>query len=322
MNILFLIGNGFDLNLGLKTKYKDFYKYYESIQSKSEAINQLKSSISNNIENWSDLELELGNYTKNIKSEKEFVEIYEDISDKLADYLQEEEQRFDFKKIDGKKLYDYFSYPERSLLPADRIPLTALRNKWSVQWNIYAITFNYTQSLEKLMDYKGKGLNIGSHGISPIILHKIEHIHGYLNDRMVMGVNDISQISNKDFHKNQNVLVDLVKPACNKAQRHLVDDWSTNQISKANLICIFGSSIGKTDNIWWELIGKQLKRGCFLIIFEKGEKISPRRPQRKVLAEIEIKNIFLEKAKLNEEDKKNAADKIFIGIDTNMFNLK
>ena len=28
LNITFLIGNGFDIGLGLKTRYKDFYKYY------------------------------------------------------------------------------------------------------------------------------------------------------------------------------------------------------------------------------------------------------------------------------------------------------
>lgn len=28
MNITFLIGNGFDLNLKLNTRYSDFYKYY------------------------------------------------------------------------------------------------------------------------------------------------------------------------------------------------------------------------------------------------------------------------------------------------------
>lgn len=27
MNILYLIGNGFDLNLNLKTSYKDFYNF-------------------------------------------------------------------------------------------------------------------------------------------------------------------------------------------------------------------------------------------------------------------------------------------------------
>ena len=29
MNITFLIGNGFDLNLGLATAYSDFVKYYK-----------------------------------------------------------------------------------------------------------------------------------------------------------------------------------------------------------------------------------------------------------------------------------------------------
>ena len=28
MNILYLIGNGFDLNLGLPTRYSDFLEYY------------------------------------------------------------------------------------------------------------------------------------------------------------------------------------------------------------------------------------------------------------------------------------------------------
>lgn len=28
MNVTFLLGNGFDLNLGLLTSYKDFYSYY------------------------------------------------------------------------------------------------------------------------------------------------------------------------------------------------------------------------------------------------------------------------------------------------------
>lgn len=28
MNVTFLIGNGFDINLGLKTSYKDFYEQY------------------------------------------------------------------------------------------------------------------------------------------------------------------------------------------------------------------------------------------------------------------------------------------------------
>ena len=323
MNILFLIGNGFDLNLGMATKYSDFYKFYKTVKSQSSIIETLKKEINQNIENWSDLELELGKYTKNLKSEKDFTKIYEDLSDRLAEYLDEEEKKFDFKKINGKKLYEYFAFPDKSLPQADKVTINAFRNKFlNTQWNIYAITFNYTQSLEKLMEYNGTGINIGRNGNFQIILQKIEHIHGYLNDRMVMGVNDTSQISNQEFQKNQKVLVDLVKSNCNQAQKHMVDVWSKDQISMANLICIFGSSIGDTDNMWWELIGEQLKRDCFLIIFEKGEVIPSRRPQRRVLLEIEKKNYFLNKTKLKEEEKKKAASKIIVGINTNMFDLK
>ena len=41
MKITFLIGNGFDINLGLKTKYKEFVNYYKKIDYK-ERKNQKK----------------------------------------------------------------------------------------------------------------------------------------------------------------------------------------------------------------------------------------------------------------------------------------
>ena len=48
MNILYLFGNGFDLNLGLKTSYTDFYNYYNSLTSTTEKVKFLKESISEN----------------------------------------------------------------------------------------------------------------------------------------------------------------------------------------------------------------------------------------------------------------------------------
>lgn len=38
MKILYIIGNGFDLNLQLKTSYKDFYDYYKSTESSTDSI--------------------------------------------------------------------------------------------------------------------------------------------------------------------------------------------------------------------------------------------------------------------------------------------
>ncbi|MEB2787271.1 AbiH family protein [Algoriphagus persicinus] len=73
MNILFLIGNGFDLNLGMNTRYADFYEYYNKyIKSSSPKVLTLKNEISENLQNWSDLELALGQYSSNWGSLDDF----------------------------------------------------------------------------------------------------------------------------------------------------------------------------------------------------------------------------------------------------------
>jgi len=323
MKILYLIGNGFDLNLGMATSYRDFYQYYTSVKTLNPLVQKLKNEIDSNIENWSDLELALGKYTTNLESTQEFNEVFEDIEDKLGDYLELIESSFDFSQFDGKKLYKYFVFPENSLPQADKNILTDFKHKWrNTQWDMNLITFNYTRSLEKLLDYSGQPINVKDYYKqinNPVILHRIEHVHGFYNERMVMGVNDVSQITNNDFHENQDVLETLVKSMCNQAQKHTIDNWCKSQIANANLICIFGSSIGDTDNLWWELIGEQLKLDCRLIIFEKGESIPPRRPQKGKIAERRKKQYFLDKTKLKPQEREQVEKNIFIGINTNMF---
>lgn len=88
MKILYILGNGFDLNLGMKTSYKDFYEYYKSIETSNTTIKDLKSNISNNYKNWSDLEFALGQYTDEFKTVEEFDDAFEDIGEKLAEYLK------------------------------------------------------------------------------------------------------------------------------------------------------------------------------------------------------------------------------------------
>lgn len=324
MNILFFIGNGFDLNLDMKTKYRHFYDHYISLKSPNQLVQKLKDEIDENLENWSDLELALGEYTKSLNSTEEFNQVFEDIEDNLADYLESEERLFEFEQFDGAKLYKYFVSPENSLPTADKNKIKGFKQKWSnSQWNINLITFNYTRTLEKLIGYSGSPIPINdfvNRKNYPIILQKVEHIHGYTSERMVMGVNDVSQVSNVDFHSNEDVIETLVKSECNQAQKHTIDNWCKNQIIDANLICIFGSSIGDTDNLWWQLIGEQLKRECLLIIFEKGEKIPPRRPQKGKIAERQKKQYFLSKTKLNSKEKEEAGKKIFIGVNTSIFN--
>lgn len=58
MNITFLVGNGFDLNLGLRTSYETFYKYY----IKKEPHDLIAKFIKDDYRLWADLELGLGEF--------------------------------------------------------------------------------------------------------------------------------------------------------------------------------------------------------------------------------------------------------------------
>jgi abortive infection AbiH-like protein len=322
MKILHIIGNGFDINLGMKTRYVDFYKFYKSAGSRSEKIANLKNDISKNFKNWSDLELSLGSYTENLSTIDEFDEVYEDIGEKLAHYLEHQEKQFNSENLDVEKFYNFLAYPELSLLKADEDKLVTYKNNWREHyWYLDIITLNYTRTIEKIVGDNSNNIVIGKHhNNAPIQFKGIEHLHGYVNDRMIMGVNDLTQVKNVKFHKNQDILDALIKLNCNKAHKHTIDDLCADNIKSANLICIFGSSIGDTDNYWWELIGDQLKRkDCQLIVFDVCDDINPRIAHKKARKERETKSRFLNKTKLTEEEKKNFEEKIYIGINTNFF---
>lgn len=60
MKITFFIGNGYDINIGLKTGYPDFLQWYVEQPSEDNLIADFKQIIANGIEYWSDLEITLG----------------------------------------------------------------------------------------------------------------------------------------------------------------------------------------------------------------------------------------------------------------------
>jgi len=320
MKIVFLIGNGFDINLGMKTRYADFYSSYHKKKSESELIDGLKSTMRSDYPNWVDLELALGQYTENISSIEEFDEIYEDICNSLADYLNDEEAKFNFDSIDRAKFLNYICFPEQSLSRGDQDEIIEFKSRWKTQrWGIDIITFNYTQSIEKILKNPKFKLEIGNHDGVPIVLNGLEHIHGFTDNRMIMGVNDISQIKNEYFHYNDEVLEGLVKPRCNSIQRHNVDSDCVQKISNSNLICIFGSSLGETDNFWWELICEQLRRDCRLIIFYRGQEILPRFEHKKSRIIRAVKERFLSKVDLADDEKLFIYEKIYVTVNSGFF---
>jgi hypothetical protein len=242
MQILYMIGNGFDLNLGLKTSYNDFYQYYKTVESGNINVQKLKKNISKTYDSWADLELALGNYTQHLEKIEELDDILLDIGEELSKYLHLEENKLKNFEIDQRKFFDYLCFPENLFLPADKENLLRIKSKWkNHHWTLNIYTFNYTSVIEKILGDKKNVLLAHHNNNLPIQLGDIKHIHGYLENDMVIGVNDTSQIKNESFHSNRDILESIVKTECNLANRNNIDRQLTNKINTANLICIFGS---------------------------------------------------------------------------------
>jgi len=337
MNITYLIGNGFDINIGMATRYTDFYKTYinegpvnpELTPHGQNLIRELKKHLSDegNYDYWSDLELALGDYVKTVKSVDDFDIIFDNISSSLVQYLTEKEKEFSFDNIDKNKLFDDLRFPEKHLPEGESSLLKVLKNE-NEDWSIDIITFNYTSSLEKIIDFQEFPITLGDHNNNFLAygstMRSISHIHGELTNGTILGVNDTSQINNEKLKEDIDFLSMFVKPTINRELRRLIDKTSFDLIESSDLTCLFGVSIGDTDKIWWEKVGEMLvRRSSYrIIIFEKGTPLSPSQIFKRPRIERRIRERFLSKTKIPKAKWDTIAERISIGYNTDMFNLK
>ncbi len=324
MNVLYIIGNGFDLNLNLLTSYEHFFEYYKKQESKNEVIDKLKDSIKGKKKDWSDLELALGEYFKELNSEEEFEVIFDDIKFHLSKFLKLQESYFNIQDVDSPKFLRDLIHPDDYLLFTDQVELRNYFGRWiNNEININVTTFNYTKVFDDLFnDAKNKNPLIQRNQKHRVKLRSVLHIHGFVEKEMILGVNDDSQILNSEFLKNQYIRASFIKEEFNKTVKNGNNSVFINKINNANLIILFGSSMGDSDKIWWKSIANRINDDCKLIIFKKGPEVLPLQEHKLFKYEDQIKNYFLEKANVNEETKiKYLKERIFISINTNMFNL-
>jgi hypothetical protein len=241
----------------------------------------------------------------------------------LADYLIVQEENTDLSKVDSDAFLDDLSFPENFLPDGETQELTNFRSQWAnYTWNVRIITLNYTRTIERILDHIKVDSSIGTSPYGRGIYYKgIYHIHGYTDARLVLGLNDVSQVASTDFHNNEDILDSLIKIKCNQVQKHNIDKICERIIEAADMICIFGSSIGDTDNYWWELIGNQLRRGCKVIIFSKGEGIRERFSQRAARTKRSITELFLKKTNLSDEEVEEFKKNIYVGVNAKIFNI-
>ena len=155
------------------------------------------------------------------------------------------------------------------------------------------------------------------------IIRSIEHIHGTLDERMIIGVNDYTQVENINFNEDLNFIESFIKSEYNKSAKHMIDVKCTDLISKANIICIYGSSIGESDNLWWQLIGEKLKESnCKLIIFEKCFDITNKLNANLISKKRrEVIQKFISRTSFGKEEKQLIQGNIFVEINSEFFKI-
>ena len=267
--ITFLIGNGFDLNVGLKTRYAQFYEYY----IKKYPNDFFSESMKRDIELWSDLEVALGKSTEQVPEGKEnsFGDSIDLLEISLAEYLQREQERI---KIAEDQQEDIAKAMEQYLVKFyQEFPLEHRRSiekiiKGCRGEMIYSfISFNYTNVLDQCVETTRKHLNGNKLGYYTTangqqyfnVLGNIEHIHGTLEREMILGVNDVEQIADKRFSENLFYRQFMIKEDANRRFAQNKIERVKELIDNSKIIIIFGMSIGETDRMWWRYIGQWLQ---------------------------------------------------------------
>ncbi len=257
MKVLFLIGNGFDCNIGLRTTYMDFYPYY-IMQFPND---NLAKTIKNDYRRWSDLELGLGEYLKglSISDLDKFYDEKGNIESSLTEYLTKEKNRISFgagmKEEFFKKLQNF----PRELSKKDYRDMTQWLNSTHEPIHYSFISFNYTNIISMIIDLPYKGTPLLWHEYSQLriadVVDKLPlYIHGSLNDRIVLGVNDKTQIKNKDIANDPKSAALMIKQELNNQIGEMRWEDAKEQIDNSQYIVIYGMSLGDSDRNYWKYL--------------------------------------------------------------------
>ena len=319
VGVTFLIGNGFDISIGLKTQYKDFYQYIiNNYKYSDDSKNEILDEIKGNIEQWSNLEKKLGDYTECIGNDEDKLEkFYDDKFDldiKLRDYLKTQEDRIDWvNNITIQNIRDnfgkYIYYFENLFTPVERDEIANEKGENNVN-TIKIISFNYTNVIKKCIEvYENK--------------FDLLYLHGSLErDNAILGVNDITQIKNEFFKEASDMLISMCKLEINKELGEYSISKAENLLEN-NIVCIYGMSMGDTDKYWWDkvvdnLIKEKIK---MIIIFQYDSELNMRSllkvKRKKELIQDQLLNFYSGEI----ENKLKFKNKIKVLFNSDMFKL-
>lgn len=267
MNVLFLIGNGFDKAQGLNTSYQEFYNFLKDQKAESKLEERLKSEIQSDYETWADLEEGLGKYSEQFTDANTFLEVLDIINRRLNGYLLKENERLKTIAFSRSRLVRYLCYPELELESKQKELYNNLLASHKGDIYVDCVSFNYTSTIEHVMEGQTSLFLNRTANNNNVYLRRVVHLHGTLDDMILLGVNDVSQIKNTQFRNDTNIIENFVKPEINNGCENMRNEMVMSLIEHAHLIVLFGVSVGLTDLQWWKAIGTCLDNSSVRLIY-------------------------------------------------------
>ncbi len=230
MNRLYIIGNGFDIDLGMDTRYSNFLESTSFKNLVEDKTNDLSWKFSNyllkqNKEYWIDMETALKNFVNDNDNidPVAFKEVYDNIKSLLHVYINKQQSKFMYSTNDTNGYYGN----SRAFMFIKKIK-SEIKNSN----NIKIINFNYTSNAFKRLFDRIDITNNQN-------LVNIIHVHGTLDAKsnIVLGVEDNAlKKERSDFgyiKKGRDV--------------NLANTDLYNSYSKVSEISFFGHSLGESD---------------------------------------------------------------------------
>lgn len=326
MGVTFLIGNGFDLNLGMKTRYTDMYDSYIKSKSKSTVIENFKKDLQkeehNHYQNWSDFEMGMAKYAENFIDENKFIECIRDFKAHMVNWLRKEQtELLDvlWDEVDINIFVDSIINFFAGLTPNVQHEIgdtLSLRNLCYCDF----VSFNYTRILDELLSEVPDKAVVGTYTRFKINSEVI-HIHGDLDNDVVLGVDNITQIK-PSFDISQKTKQAFVKPEFNKNFDYRRVENATEVINNSVVVCAYGLSLGASDKMWVNVIKEWLlsneQHHLVFFVFDSNT-IPAFNFDLRMEKEIDLKYDLFDKMNLSDEQRETVWNRVHIPVSSNLF---
>ncbi|MDO4983205.1 MAG: AbiH family protein [Eubacteriales bacterium] len=321
MNITFMIGNGFDLGCGLKTRYTDVYSEYIKTPSFTDLIADFKETIAGDISTWADFEMAMAGYASKFNSEDDFVTCLRNFRKYTKKHVIKEQQMF-WKRISNIESL-------KIELRLKMILFSALNNFYKLSTNnqnmliesilpmyedfyYYCINFNYTNIFEQLF------LKYDNCAMETV------HVHGDVENDIVLGIDNENQLSNISYEITGKMRTAFIKPEYNTVVDRQRIEKATKTIAHSNVIVVFGLKLGESDQTWREAVLNWLisdEKHHLFFYSHKAMSETDVDPDEGLELERDYRKMVLSSWQLNDDAINGISNQVHLPIGKNIFEI-